>query len=243
MVKRFYVYSLSDPRTLQVFYIGKGTAARRVAHSHKVKLKADDMTAKAVRVREIIDAGHEVISTIIEKFENEADAYTAEQALIDTVGLENLTNSNVGGGGDRARATKAGRALTPKQEAFARAYIETGNASQAYRDCYDVGENTKPETVWRKAQELLANGMVTARVAELQNRSLKRHDITIDSLTDRFEAARELAMDTAQPGAAVQATNGLAKVHGLLVERRQHEGGAAPVKVEVVTGVPRNPTD
>ena len=90
---------------------------------------------------------------------------------------------------------------------------------------------------------MLDNGKVTARVGQLQARSLKRHDITIDSLTDRFEEARELAMDTAQPGAAVQACNGMAKVHGLLVERRQHEGGTAPVRVEVVTGVPRNPND
>ena len=242
MVKKFYIYSLSDPRDLEVFYIGKGTAARRVAHTHKVRIKDDDMTPKAMRVREIISSGHEVISSIIEKFEKEDDAYEAEQELIYKLGLDNLTNGNAGGGGDRARSSKR-EGLTPKQEAFAKAYIETGNASQAYRDCYNVGEKTKPETVWRKAQELRDNGKVTARLKELQARSLKRHDITIDSLTDRFEAARELAMDTAQPGAAVQATNGMAKVHGLLVERRQHEGGNAPVRVEVVTGVPRNPND
>ena len=37
--------------------------------------------------------------------------------------------------------------LTPKQESFCLAYIETGNASEAYRQAYDVGPKTKPETV------------------------------------------------------------------------------------------------
>ncbi|APY15824.1 hypothetical protein GJU94_13130 [Brucella sp. 10RB9214] len=51
--------------------------------------------------------------------------------------------------------------LTPKQEAFARAYVETGNASEAYRRAYNVGDKTKPESVWVKASELLANGKVS----------------------------------------------------------------------------------
>ncbi|MGU9998175.1 terminase small subunit, partial [Bordetella avium] len=37
-------------------------------------------------------------------------------------------------------------ALTPKQEAFALAYVETGNASEAYRRAYSA-ERMKPETV------------------------------------------------------------------------------------------------
>lgn len=36
--------------------------------------------------------------------------------------------------------------LTPKQETFCLAYIETGNASEAYRQAYDA-ENMKPDTV------------------------------------------------------------------------------------------------
>ena len=36
--------------------------------------------------------------------------------------------------------------LTPKQEAFACAYVETGNASEAYRRAYDVAPDCKPNT-------------------------------------------------------------------------------------------------
>jgi len=57
--------------------------------------------------------------------------------------------------------------LTPKQEGFCLSYIETGNASEAYRLNYDA-ENMKPATIKVKASELLNNGKVTARLAELQ---------------------------------------------------------------------------
>lgn len=73
-------------------------------------------------------------------------------------------------------------ALTPKQEAFARAFVETGNASEAYRRAYDVSPSTKPETVNRKAVEVLKNGKVTARVDELQAEIAERHNVTIDRI-------------------------------------------------------------
>ena len=57
--------------------------------------------------------------------------------------------------------------LTAKQEKFCHKYIETGNASEAYRQAYSCGK-MKTETVNRKAVELMANGKVSARVKELQ---------------------------------------------------------------------------
>ena len=59
------------------------------------------------------------------------------------------------------------KALTPKQEAFARAYVETGNASEAYRRAYDA-DNMKPEVVKVKACELLKNGNVAVTVEALR---------------------------------------------------------------------------
>ena len=57
--------------------------------------------------------------------------------------------------------------LTPKQEAFTLKYVECGNASEAYRHAYDVGEDTKPETIWKEAHTLLADPKVARRVLEL----------------------------------------------------------------------------
>lgn len=57
-------------------------------------------------------------------------------------------------------------ALTQKQEAFALAYFETGNASEAYRRSYNAA-NMKPETVTNKAHALIKRGDVRARLDEL----------------------------------------------------------------------------
>ena len=110
--------------------------------------------------------------------------------------------------------------LTPKQEAACRAYIETGSKSAAYRHAYNT-KNMKNETVWRRAVELFDNGKVAARLEALQAEHRRVHDVTIESLTKELEEARTLAIANGQASAAVQATMGIAKLHGLLVERTE----------------------
>jgi len=104
--------------------------------------------------------------------------------------------------------------VTPKQEAFCLAYIETGNASEAYRRAYNA-ENMKPETVNRKAKDLLDNGKITARLAELREPILERHGDTVDSLLKELESARARALAVDRPSAAVSATMGKARLLGL----------------------------
>lgn len=104
--------------------------------------------------------------------------------------------------------------LTPKQEHFTLAYVETGNASEAYRQAYNA-EEMKPETVHRKASELLADGKITARIAELQADHQARHNITVDDLLDELEEARQMAKDNGNSSAMVTATMGKAKLLGL----------------------------
>lgn len=106
--------------------------------------------------------------------------------------------------------------LTLKQEAFCQAYIETGNASEAYRTAY-AADKMKPETINVKASELLANGKITVRVAELRGEIKDRHNVTVDSLIAELEEARQaaLAAETPQSSAAVAATMGKAKLVGL----------------------------
>lgn len=104
--------------------------------------------------------------------------------------------------------------MTPKQEAFCLAYIETGNASEAYRRAYNA-ENMKPETVNNKGYELLQKGEIRARLAELREPILERHGDTVDSLLGELEAARERALAVDRPSAAVSATMGKARLLGL----------------------------
>lgn len=69
--------------------------------------------------------------------------------------------------------------LTPKQEGFCKSYIETGNASEAYRLNYDASKMS-PASINRKAKELIDNGKIAARLNDLQSSLQKRHEITID---------------------------------------------------------------
>jgi phage terminase small subunit len=78
---------------------------------------------------------------------------------------------------------KGGAKLTTKQEKFARAYVEAGNACEAYRRAYDASR-MKPESINRKAQELLSHGMVTARIEELQSKASRLAE-------DRYEVTQE----------------------------------------------------
>lgn len=69
--------------------------------------------------------------------------------------------------------------LTIKQEKFCNCYLECGNASEAYRRVFSC-DKMKPESVNRKAKELLDNGKITARIAELQDGMQRRSDMTRD---------------------------------------------------------------
>ena len=110
--------------------------------------------------------------------------------------------------------------LSPKQEGFCLSYIETGNASEAYRRNYKT-ENMKPATINRKAKALIDNGKIKARLAELQKIHQERHNITIDSLTDRLTAAEQQGLANNNPSAAVSAIMGIAKLHGLITDKQK----------------------
>lgn len=114
--------------------------------------------------------------------------------------------------------------LTPKQEAFALAYVETGNASEAYRRSYNA-EKMKPETVNRTAKEQLDNPKIAARLAELKAAHVERHEITVDDLIRELEEARSIAMagERQQPAAMVAASMGKAKLLGLIVDKAENK--------------------
>jgi len=84
-----------------------------------------------------------------------------------------------------AKSDKSG--ITQKQENFARAFVETGNASEAYRRSYNA-EKMKDSSIHVNACKLLADANVAQRVKELQDAAAKRHDITMDKII------RELAL-------------------------------------------------
>lgn len=124
--------------------------------------------------------------------------------------------------------------LTPKQEAFVQAYLTTGNASEAYRQSYNAS-GMKPAVINVKASELLADGKIAVRVQELQAIAVERALVTVQSLTEELEEARALALEERQPSAAVSASMGKAKLHGLLVDKAELTGkDGAAIQLEQV---------
>lgn len=117
--------------------------------------------------------------------------------------------------------------LTVKQEHFCNAYIELGNASQAYRHSYNA-ENMKAATINRKAFELTENGNIRARLDELRKEHAARHVVTIDSLVTELEDARQLAKGNGTAAAMVSATMGKAKLLGF--DKQVVEATVRPAK-------------
>jgi len=69
--------------------------------------------------------------------------------------------------------TSTDKPLTPKQEAFCLAYMaNTGNAAAGYRSSYNAG-GMADATICRKACELMSNGKIAARIAELRAEATK----------------------------------------------------------------------
>lgn len=138
-------------------------------------------------------------------------------------------------------ATKREGNLTPKQEAFCLAYVETGSASEAYRKAYNT-KNMKPETVHKRSSELLASGEIAGRVDSIKAEHMERHKITVDDLLKELEEARQIALnaETPQSAAAVSATMGKAKLLGMdkqILEHTGPDGGpvvVAPTVIELV---------
>lgn len=71
--------------------------------------------------------------------------------------------------------------LTIKQENFCNYYIESGNASDAYRRAYS-SEKMKDKQIWEESCKLLSNPNVTQRVKELQEEQKKKSDITKEEI-------------------------------------------------------------
>ena len=112
--------------------------------------------------------------------------------------------------------------LTIKQDKFCRAYVTTaeGNASEAYRIAYNA-EKMKNATIHRRSKELMHNGKITARIEQLKAELYSQEAITVEEISSALRRAMDGAAAAGQWSAASQAAMGLAKLAGLLVEKRQ----------------------
>lgn len=111
--------------------------------------------------------------------------------------------------------------LTQKEEKAVMHYIEHGNKSDAYRHAYSTSR-MKDKTINEKACLLFQKDKIKARVAELQAEMVDRLEITVESILDELEEARQLALnDDKGASAAVSASMGKARLCGLIVDKKE----------------------
>lgn len=100
----YYVYVLIDPRDKKVFYVGKGKGNRVNQHLLGALDENSQETEKIRSIREIQNLGLHVDLDIIRHELTEKEAFEVESALIDLLGLENLSNIQNGHhGNERGR--------------------------------------------------------------------------------------------------------------------------------------------
>ena len=129
------------------------------------------------------------------------------------------------------------------------AYMETGNACEAYRRVYNT-ERMKQKTIERTAFELFQNPKVTARLSELREEAAKRNELSVDWILQHlkeivFRAMQAVpALDrngkptgeyTYQGAVANRALELIGKHLGMFADRVA--GGEQPVQITRVTVV------
>ena len=89
---KFYVYLYIDPRTDDIFYVGKGCGNRAFSH-----LRATRDSEKNRRIRDIRNDGFEPrIEILVHGLDDESTAHKIEASIIDLLGIDSLTNIQAG---------------------------------------------------------------------------------------------------------------------------------------------------
>ncbi len=108
--------------------------------------------------------------------------------------------------------------LTIKQENFCLAFIETGNASESYRRAYDA-EKMSAKVINNRASELLANGGVAVRIAELRKPAVDAAQVSLETHLNDLKRLRDDAWASEKYGPAIQAEISRGKASGHYIER------------------------
>lgn len=113
--------------------------------------------------------------------------------------------------------------LTQKQENFCLAYIETGNASEAYRKAYNAAGSSE-KSVWELASKMLDNPKVISRLEALREQAARRALPTLERHLEELATLRDEARAEGRYSAAIAAEIARGKAAGLYVEQSRTEG-------------------
>ncbi len=120
--------------------------------------------------------------------------------------------------------------LTSKQEAFAQAVAGGLTHAEAYRTCYDVDPECKPETIWVNASQLMSDANVSQRV------TLLKDEIAAKALWTREDSVRTLkeVLDNgdARPSDKTGAVKVLNEMHGYNAPKEINVNGNLGINVK-----------
>jgi hypothetical protein len=112
--------------------------------------------------------------------------------------------------------------MNDKQQRFAEEYLVDMNATQAA-----IRAGYSAHTAKQQGSRLLTKADVQAAIQTAQAEHREHTAVTIESLTEKLRAAYDQAASNGQAAAMVQAAMGLAKLHGLLVDKVEQTTKAA----------------
>lgn len=108
--------------------------------------------------------------------------------------------------------------LTHQQQKFVEGILAGRTASDAYRAAYDCS-NMQQRTIWAESSRLRANPAVTAWLSAARKAGMGSAVLTHESHLRELERIREIALESGNIGAAVQAETARGKASGHYVEQ------------------------
>jgi choline dehydrogenase-like flavoprotein len=120
----------------------------------------------------------------------------------------------------------------PRHERFCQLRAEGKSAAEAYAEAGYLAD-------YANAGRLTRNDQIERRISELQARAARKSEVTVASLVDELEEAREAAHSAEQFSAATQAILGKAKLAGLLRDKVEIGGVGEFDHVETIEDVVR----
>lgn len=111
--------------------------------------------------------------------------------------------------------------LTAKQEKFCQSVVKGLSYSDAYREAYDA-DNMKPETINRKAKELIDNGNITARLKELRGKIEEELKYSAKESFNKLKELQDKAMFDGNINAAIKAEELKGKLANLYKDKEQN---------------------
>ncbi len=121
--------------------------------------------------------------------------------------------------------------MTPKQERFVQEYMIDLNATAAAKRA-----GYSEQTAYSQGQRLSKNVEVKAAIQGLQAKFRERMEVSKESVTAQLNTAYDMAEANGQTAVMVQATMGIAKVHGLLIDKTEEvkpTAGMTPDELKV----------